>query len=225
MKKLAFSLLPVGLAFNATAQISAGKLLLSGGVNYSTSKSDRQLPSSKEILSYHSYQVTPAVGFFVADNLAVGLTGEHGRDKQSSYEEVQATKRSEYSTTRTFTSIAPFVRYYYMLGEKIGLYGQLEAGYTKSNGEYLATSVANPPYSSTSTSKGGYGAFTPALVYFPIEKLAIQLTVGSVRYAKTKGRTTNEMGTETESGRYSLLSTNFGLSYVNVGLALHLGGS
>ncbi|TGD78593.1 outer membrane beta-barrel protein [Hymenobacter wooponensis] len=225
MKKLACSLLLLGLAFSATAQIGAGKVLLGGGVSYSTSKSDRQLPSSKEVLTYRYSQITPVVGYFVADNIALGITGEYGRDKQSSYVEAQSVRRNESRNTRTFASIAPFVRYYHMLGEKIGIYGQLECGYTKGRSEYRATYVVDRPYSSNSTSEGVYSALTPALVYFPIEKLAVQLTMGSVRYSRTTGRSKDEMGTQVDSGRYSQLSTNFGLSYVNVGLALHLGGS
>ncbi|UOQ73426.1 hypothetical protein [Hymenobacter cellulosilyticus] len=220
-----------GSALSVRAQTSAGTILLSGAINYNTSTEDRNgvgsfsfNPSSTE--DYRYLRLSPSAGFFVADKLVVGLQADFTTSKRtlSQDEYINAT-----GAVMRFTSIdeekgvtvGPFVRYYQMLGEKLGLYGQLAGGYFygtyEQRGDYQLRSQQG-------TSKGGYGRFTPGIVFFPTPKLALELTVGNASYNSGTSKSRYSAGAQEGTERkYSNFQGSFGFQHITVGAAFHLG--
>ena len=221
----------------AQAQTSAGTLLLSGNINYYSTTSTVELyapnPAQLPRNETHSQQLvfSPAVGFFVADNLAVGLSAgvQSGRNSatQTSYigfgspPVLQTLTSSE--QTRSL-SVGPFVRYYHMLGDKAGFYGQLAGGYEHSYRKQQIDDYTPNPGAASYTSNGGYASLKPGFVFFPTPRFGLELTLGGVGYSRsaTQSRdlTSGATGPESTSSSFA---ADFGLQTLTLGAAFHLG--
>lgn len=222
----------------AQAQTESGKVLLNSTINYSRFNNESNTTGSVAYptnvdndYSGFNFNFSPKVGLFVADNLAVGLdlgggTGSR-QDNRTEYNNTDNTFLS-YNIKQTSRQInlGPFVRYYKMLGEKAGLYGQLTGGYLRRLEKQRSEYVGNPSndYSNETETRGGYASFSPGFVYFPSKKFGIDLAMGGFTYNKSKSETHYDsagQGSSTNTG--SSLAANFGIQYVSVGASLYLG--
>lgn len=183
MKKIFLLALFGGLAGSAQAQtaIKAGTIQLGGAIGYAR--------SSQETPSYYSgtgsyYPVTltttnsqfgiaPAVGYFVADNLAVGISGAYQVTRY-----VNSTAMTNLSSDRksTLLKVGVFGQYYKMLTEQFGFTGILGGGYQYSGRPYGYDS-------GDLAGKGVYANLTPTIVFFPIPKLALGASIGGLDYS------------------------------------------
>ena len=223
MKKLALSILSLSLVASAHAQTGAGHYLLSGLVNYNSSKTDNSSYPNGQIYKSSSFQFIPTVGYFVADNLVIGLSGSITNNKQEQADNGinQNLNLSQY----TAKTLGPFVRYYKMVNEKFGFYGQLEGSYvtTANKSSYETTSGQN---NITRKARGGSAAIIPGIVFFPIEKIGLQMGIGSIGYSGITERPTSPTPVPNNlRSKSSGFSTNFGLAYLSLGASLHLGGN
>jgi len=111
-----------------------------------------------------------------------------------------------------------------MLGDKVAFYGQLASGYQYSK---QTTTADNPNlYSSRSTTQSGFAAFTPGVVFFPTNKLGLEVTVGSISYYRGKQNSRNSApnyNNSTSHGTTSSFGANFGISQLALGASLYLG--
>ncbi|MDF7812658.1 hypothetical protein P1X16_14845 [Hymenobacter sp. YC55] len=186
IQKLAMSALLIGTTIGvAQAQTEAGKMLISATVNYSRSNNESNSTGSIDYPGYinatyrgYSFNFSPQAGLFVADNLALGFdfgvgTGNQ-KDKRTEYNSSSDTflyYNSEATNKRI--NVGTFVRYYKMLGEKAGFYGQLSGGYQRQTGkqnfEYTGNTNRNDSYNTKT--RGGYAMLMPGFVYFPSQKV------------------------------------------------------
>ncbi|GGF02352.1 hypothetical protein [Hymenobacter cavernae] len=238
-QKLVLSTLLLGAtAGMAQAQTEAGKVLLSGQVNYQSNDSKESplnnpagvYPNMNTKNKYNQLNFTPQAGFFVANHLAIGLSATIASTKQNnSYVDYTgAITPSPYAytnkNTNTSFSVGPFVRYYKMLGEKFGLYGQLNTGYQRGTQKY--SSDYPNYYPSTTTSNGGYISINPGFVYFPTNKLGLELTLGSLGYQRGKSEERSTRPDYISINRsYSSFTTNLSIQYLTVGASFYLGKS
>jgi hypothetical protein len=216
----------------AQAQTEAGKLLLGGGVSY-LAINDETKPigaSTTPILNNksknESFNFSPVIGFFVGDNLALGLAAVIGSNSQlntqTNFTNTGAQVSSTYKGTNKTYNVGPFVRYYKMMGEKIGFYGELSGGY--QYGKYKSSYDYPQSNSSTEISRGGYASVAPGLVFFPTEKIGLQLTAGNLSYSKGKSKPNDISSNQTDYEKEgSTFNTNFGIQYLTLGASLHLG--
>lgn len=239
IKKSVLSTLLLGTTIGAAqAQTEAGKLLLSGQVNYSQSKNEFNSTSTNPTLPlatlYHeskraSFSFSPQVGFFVADNLAIGVGVSLNSDRvKENRNESGNPYTYNYNSKNKGVTIGPFVRYYKMLGEKTGFYGQLAGGYqhqTQENTTNNSGNNGNNNYSYETKSNGSYGNLVPGFVFFPTPKIGLELTVGSLSYSKSKSELvrSSQPYQETSEGSSSGFGANFGLQYLAIGASFHLG--
>lgn len=218
------------------AQTEAGKLLLSGQVNYSQSKGESNStdPNFLSTVNQESEQAyfnfSPQAGFFVANNLALGISAtlSSGRSKETRNENGNLNTSSYRDDKSKGVAIGPFVRYYKMLGEKLGFYGQLSGGYqrqTQENNTRYSGNNGNGNYSYETKLTGGYGTLAPGFVFFPTQKIGLELTVGSLSYFKSKNKLVQSSSPYQGSseGSSSSSGANFGLQYLAVGASFHLG--
>jgi hypothetical protein len=115
MKKVLLLVLVIASTFAASAQTEKGTWLLGGNANFHSSKSSGS--SSTTFVS-----ITPNIGYFICDDLAVGGMADF-------YSE------SDYQTD---FNIGPFVRYYFLpIGTNAKLFGQGSIGFgsNKYSGE------------------------------------------------------------------------------------------
>ena len=164
--------------------IPAGTVSLGGSVGYFRHTQSQQLSVGQTGESVSSrFQIAPAVGYFVADNLAVGLS--------LGYTATKNTYTNPYSND--ITDLAPsislrsgaYVQYYKMLTDQFGLVGALGAGYQYNSTTNTFRTAGNMSSGETKQ-EGCHANLTPGIVYFPIPKLGVSATVGSLSYSRLK---------------------------------------
>jgi hypothetical protein len=89
---------------NTYSQITKGYWMLGGGAGFANTKSTNGDSSADST----GFSISPNIGYFVIDNLAIGTSGEF------SY-----TFESENTKTFNSNSISPFIKYYFLDKEKI----------------------------------------------------------------------------------------------------------
>jgi hypothetical protein len=210
MKKLFALALLSSLATGAQAQtaIKAGTIQLGGNVGYFHSSLEAPVStgssfSVKQTTVTNQFAIAPSVGFFVADNLAVGISGAYQINQQkNTYSPVQGFPNYE-ATTKQFR-IGAFAQYYKMLTEQFGFTGTLGGGY-----QYFGQ-----PYNygnNDIATKGAYANLTPSIVFFPIPKLAIGASIGGINYAYTSYKTPSFFNSS-DTYASSSFGADFGLS-------------
>lgn len=217
MKKLSSLLLLGSLAGTAQAQtvIKAGTVQLGGAVGYArtTQDSPTVTASGYPITATYTdsqFQIAPSVGFFVLDNLAVGINGSYQITNHS-------TKQSNGGSLPDITpwqlQVGAFVEYYKMLGEQFGFTGTLGAG-------YLRTDQGQPNISPNAN--GFYAGLTPGIIYFPIPKVGIGASIGTIGYSSQQ---TTVPGVTSTSQKYdnSSFRANFGLNQLTFSGSFYFG--
>ena len=230
MKHLFLSTALLLAAASAYAQTAPGTVLLNGGIGYSSDK--METPATQYTPAINSenkqFSFTPRVGVFVANNLAVGLQGgfesSELRQPQAYYPGSGWLQPTYTTLIRKITAfqVGPFVRYYQMVGEKAGFYGQLAGGYgkQKTKTSYDNMSSAGDTYEA----KGGFADITPGFVFFPTDKFGLELTLGSLGYSSMKEKLTDPAVNTAPETKMTSLQARFGLSQLMLGASFHLGG-
>jgi hypothetical protein len=202
-------------AAQAQSAIPAGTVSLGGNVGYFRRTNNAQLLSNQTSESVNSrFQIAPSVGYFVADNLAIGLNLGYTSAKTTYASTITGfTSNPDPNTT---LRVGAYVQYYKMISDQFGLVGTLGGGYQYNRNTYVYGPIGNMGTSETK-SKGYYAALTPGIIYFPIPKLGISATVGSVAYSRLKETPTASEPVTTE------FDANFGLSQLQFGGTWYFG--
>src|SRR5690554_23685 len=167
MKKLILSIaLLSGVAFTTQAQTEKGKFIVGGNASYSTSKTDAEGAKAS-----HNFSIVPNVGYFVAENIAVG-TG-------IGYQSSKASTASPIGKQEAFV-VAPFGRYYTPVADKFKFFGHLSVpmafGTTKATDSDLKVGDKN----GNSTSIGV--ALSPGFAFYPSSKIGIEFAFNGISY-------------------------------------------
>lgn len=159
MKKFYLTLAAVAaLTFASKAQTEKGNFVLGGGLGFNTeSVKDADDKAT-------SFNILPSVGYFVSDNISVGLGLGYAWSKEEN--------GIEEATVGAF-SVAPFSRWYSANGP-VRFFGQLSVpmawGNLKENDEKVGN-VSN------------YGVeLAPGVAYFPTSKIGLEFKVRGLYY-------------------------------------------
>jgi hypothetical protein len=202
-------------AAHAQTAIPAGTVSLGGNVGYSRHSNSLQLSNNQSSEAITSqFQIAPSVGYFVADNLAIGLSLGYTATKDK-YTGPFTNPLSDLSPSTTLRAGA-YVQYYKMLTDQFGLVGTLGGGYQYNRTNTFYGQGGNIGFVETKQ-KGYYAVLTPGIIYFPIPKLGISATVGSLAYSRLK---------ETPSGGETVVTdfgATFGLNQLQFGGTYYFG--
>jgi len=213
--KNAFLLLTLLAATTSLAQaqtaIPAGTVSLGGGIGYSrhTTEDTYNNISGGTYTSentYNRFRITPAVGYFVADNLAIGLNLGYAISKDS---DSDAQKETAFQ-------VGPYVQYYKMLNEQFGLVGTLGAGYQSSSAPSVSNNILYRFESS-----GFYAGITPGIVFFPVPKFGISASIGGLTYDRITEK--NEADPTDKERTESNFGANFGFEQLTFGGTFYFG--
>lgn len=203
-KKLFALALLSGLASAAQAQtvLKAGTIQLGGNVGYARTSVETPVNSggyytTKQTNVNSQFSVAPSVGYFVADNLAVGIDGAYQVNR---YKQTQGY--TSYDEKAEQFRLGAFVQYYKMVSEQFGFTGTLGGGYQH---------FGQPSNFNDRATKGAYANLTPSIVFFPIPKLAIGASIGGINYAYTSFKTPSSF-TDSDTYASSSFGADFGLS-------------
>jgi hypothetical protein len=210
--------------------IPAGTISLGGSIGYSqytnkiSSKSSSGTTYSSETKG-SQFSFSPAAGYFVMDNLAVGLSLGYTatRDGSTTFSPSPGYGLKELDP-RTRLQIGPYVQYYKMLTEQFGIVGTLSAGY--QNLRYQDYSGNNNQYIIDYKGGGYYAGIAPSIVFFPIPKLGLSASIGSLgysRYSYDYPTGTNSPAPASYESTSSDFGANFGLSQLQFGGTYYFG--
>ncbi|UKB81843.1 outer membrane beta-barrel protein [Chryseobacterium sp. MEBOG06] len=200
----------------SNAQIAKGTTYLSGSVGYS------QEETNNGNLKTENFNVLPTVGYFVNTNLAIGLGIGYQTEKTTSTTTtsiLNTTTVSEDITKKPAFVVAPFVRKYWTLSDKLFIFGQLavpmEFGKTKIENSSVSTSGTTTVSNSTST-EAKYTQIgvtvKPGLDYFLNKNWSIEATIGEFGYNNYKPKDGD--ATNNYNFGLNLSSVTFGVKYV-----------
>jgi len=215
MKKLLALALLGSLASTAQAQtaIKAGTIELGGSIRYFQTKTDAPYSFNagygESVTTQHTnnktLSITPSAGYFVANNLAVGIFANYGKSSANNAYDTQYIGNNFQNSKQL--SIGGFAKYYKMLSDQFGVAGLLGVSYF-----HTAIDYANQYQSGAQSSKGEEASLTPSIVFFPIPRFAIGASIGSLLYSHQK----TDLGSRTVNGYSSpypdntLTSSSFG---------------
>ncbi|KAA2223469.1 outer membrane beta-barrel protein [Chryseobacterium sediminis] len=200
----------------SNAQIAKGTTYLSGSVGYS------QEESNNGNLKKENFNVLPTVGYFVNTNLAVGLGIGYQTEKNTTTTTAtlgNTTVVNESIVKTPAFVVAPFVRKYWTLSDKLYFFGQLavpmQFGKTETETNSVATSGNTVVTNSTSTeakyTKIGV-TVKPGLDYFLNKNWSIEATIGEFGYSNYKPKDGD--ATNNYNFGLNLSSVTFGVKYV-----------
>lgn len=211
MKKLLIAS-AVALFGLSNAQIAKGTVYLSGSVGYS------QEENNNDNSKLESFNVLPTVGYFVGTNTAVGLGVGYTNNKATltTTGNVGTTFFTNESTlTQDAFVVAPFVRKYWTLGDKLYFFGQLqvpmEFGKVKSENTTVSSLGTNSSSSEEKYTSVGV-TVKPGLDYFLNKNWTIEATIGEFGYNNFKPE--NSEAINNYNFGLNLSSVTIGVKYV-----------
>ena len=196
--------------------ISAGTISLGGGIGYSrdTQKDAGRFFGGNTVsqeTTYSRFSFIPSAGYFVADNLAIGL--DFGYSAQNNaytrLTPAPATVLAELDPT-TVIRVGPYVQYYKMLGDQFGILGTLSGGYQRSSESNYSRGGSSAVVEETKGS-GYYASLTPGVIFFPVPKFGISASIGSLRYSRMSYDFPTNRGTAPDG--YENITSRFGLGF------------
>lgn len=224
MKKFFLLALVAVSAQAARAQsIAAGTISLGGSVGYSRfSESDERKVGPNTFTSkstYSQFQFSPAISYFFADNLAVGLSLGYLAESTAETNTGPGASSPNALDPSTRFQVGPYVQYYKMLSEQFGVLGTLSGGY-QSAFQQKRTGL-NPNTTYDTKGSGYYGAITPGVVFFPVPKFGISASIGNLGYNKLNVKSSNDVDGQKES--VDNFGASFGLSQLVFGGTFYFG--
>ncbi|MCE3074247.1 outer membrane beta-barrel protein [Chryseobacterium gwangjuense] len=217
MKKLLLAS-AIALFGLSNAQIAKGTAYLSGQVNYA------QEENNNNDTKVESFRVIPTAGYFVNTNLAVGLGLGYANDKvttTTTSSVAGGTLTVENKGTQSAFVVAPFVRKYWTLADKLYFFGQLEVpmafGEYKEEGTQTFTTGSTTTVNSTSdkTKFTSIGVnVKPGLDYFLNKNWSIEATIGEFGYNTYKEDVDGAKSINNYKFGLNLSSVTFGVKYV-----------
>lgn len=206
----------------ASAQISKGTVYLSGQASYYKTGNDNT------VAQYEHYKVLPTAGFFVAQNLAVGLGIGYTKHKtfqqEFLFDQIIAWNHLRNVEESAFVA-SPFVRKYWALSDKLYFFGQLEVPLEFGKREfYESYSPMGSPISGTyiigniAASSANYTSvgvnIKPGLDYFITKNWTVEATIGEFGFNSYKLDLEGAQNMNRVDAGLKLSSVTLGVKYV-----------
>ena len=211
MKKLLLSLVAVSaFAFSSQAQTEKGKIMVGGNVAFDTKKSDAAGAKSNT-----NFQIVPSVGYFVADNFAVGTGVGYSYSKTSGIAGPNNTVIS--GNKNSSFVVSPFGRYYANLSESFKFFGQLSVPMAFGK-DKAVDADGNVGAKTASTTEIGV-ALSPGFAFYPTKKIGIEFALNGLNYNNLRKEDGN--GDKIKGAGYDEFSFGANFFSPKIGIQLH----
>ncbi|GEN74732.1 outer membrane beta-barrel protein [Chryseobacterium hagamense] len=204
----------------SNAQIKTGTVYISGQVNYIKTE------TSNTDFSDQTFKIIPAAGVFIAPNLAIG-TGLGYTIGKLDYTETLGggflTTIINYSGKTSAVTVAPFVRKYWTLSEKLYFFGQLQIPleFGKINQHALITNIYDSAGSVDQQTTAYDNKYTsiginvkPGFDYFLNKNWSVEASIGEFGYKNIKSRDMDPRDGKNYDFGLNLSAVSFGVKYV-----------
>ncbi|RXM39244.1 opacity protein [Chryseobacterium sp. CH21] len=203
----------------SNAQIAKGTSYLSGQVEYNHSENNAYYNSARKD---DVIKILPTAGYFVATNLAVGL-GVGYKSAVTKYDvggDFFSNALEIKETTNAFV-VAPFVRKYWTLSDKLYIFGQLQVPLEFGQEKLDVNSDVNggdPLLAASFANKNNYTNIgvniKPGLDYFVSKNWSIEATIGEFGYNTFKRDIDGVKRNNSYKFDLNLAAVTFGVKYV-----------
>lgn len=233
MKHIVITALLAILGTGALAQTNHGTVALSGGLSISSSNTEQSETSDAEGFSFG---ISPQVGYFIADNLELGVSTAYSFAKNEYHymnfigssvpgNEPRAWNSSESKNKQHTYTLGFYLKKYFMLTDKVAIHGTSSVYYTSSRQSNSSATTSFFPGAgeahSESTDKYAYGVLglnlSPGITFFPSEKIGLGASFGSIGYSRITNHNSSADDAKAKSNSLSLnlssASLVFGFSY------------
>lgn len=231
MKKLLLLVIVTASALTVQAQTSRGTVALTGTLGYSQHKdsAEKEQNGARYESDGYSYTLAPSIGYFIKDNLELGVSFQLYKYKSESSDPTNTFILSDKSENK-YTDYSVYARQYKFLTEKLAVHGTLKAGL--SNREDLRdilphTGLANQGHYRNDHYTTFSAALSPGLTFFASNKVGLTASFGALQYSRKKTEMTSVSDYSTSPWQrhvttyksnvleldFSSMNLNFGLSY------------
>lgn len=180
MKNLSFILVLITLSISSAAQPSKGDFLIGGSTRFSVADLDRQ--NGYETSGY-SFSILTREGYFLNDNIALGLISGYGRGKTALLDKGNNQEMTDFSRT---LSAGLFMRYYKLAGEekRFAFIAEPRATFDFTERRQEVYLIVEDLTKVTSGAEVFTAAVSinPSIAYFIGKKAALELSLGGVGY-------------------------------------------
>jgi opacity protein-like surface antigen len=202
----------------SNAQIAKGTSYLSGQVGYYHSEKNEFGTERKNDV----IRILPTAGYFVNNNLAVGLgIGYKNAVTKYKVSGFGSLNTIEIKDTDNAFVVAPFVRKYWTLSDKLYIFGQLQVPleFGKEKVDFNSEGDGGDPIlSAPFKQKNNYTNIgvniKPGLDYFVTKNWSIEATIGEFGYNTYKRDIDGAKRADDYKFGISLTSVTFGVKYV-----------
>lgn len=178
------------------------QIFVGGALGFSSTKMSSTTGSTTtELGKISSYNFSPEVGYYLSENLAIGLGFGVGNTKTTT----PITTTSNSVNDQTNWNIRPFARYTLLKTGGFGFFGEGALSFGGSSSETTNGSTTTDGPSTTTISIGLF----PGITYDLSDKVALIAKVGALSYATNKSKITTGTGagastTETSTPNFTL---------------------
>jgi hypothetical protein len=212
---------------NSFSQIKQGTWMAGGllringysnSVNYPNSNNG---PGNSKVHTVYIYSI---VGYFLRDNILIGLSPNYAHGRSYSNSIVGANYNIGKSNYNVY-GISPFIRKYKQLfNSKAYIFGQasLNLSYSR-NYSYNDTPLTTSSSRMTGNSEGI--SLSPGINYFISERIALEVIFAGLYLSTSNTTTTNYNGSVTpnNNGRRCDYNFNLNLASINLGIQFFIG--
>jgi len=200
MKKFLLTLLAFSTLISGYSQTEKGKMFLGGQFNLSGNTNSMSDTLSRYDNHSLNFVITPNFGYFIADNLALGVSLDFGVDHSNNHFEntnlatLFRTNTNSINNSYTY-GIGGFARYYVNITDHFKLH--INGGLNYSHRTDKRSSLSNDTGDLNSTSIKDYQEFqlnsftlevSPGLVYFVTPRLGIQAAFGNLNFKHSSSK-------------------------------------
>jgi hypothetical protein len=240
MKKLflVLSLILSGLLLKS--QTAKGTKMIGTSISYSQNKYDTQntftttSSNANSINEQKQFIGTIGVGYFIANNLVVGLLAGYSYQlanyKNTSQSPGNIFENSN-NTISTIYSIGAYGRIYKMMLEnRVGFFANMNALYSFGNSDRRVYNLNNGSITNDQYGTGditGYSiGLSPGVVYFITSNIGLEASFGSLSFkSQTENITYSKGNLDNSINKSNTLGFNFSAITFNIGINFYLSGN
>ncbi len=172
MRKIIITIIVALACIESQAQTEKGKRFIGGSVGFNS-----QSNQNNRDLKSNNFNISPSVGYFVAERFAIGLSAGYNASKDRYQTFDQQGNPLVAESKSNFLSISPFVQYFIPVSDGKFFFSPT-LGTSLSFGRSRNSLTTNDTFSTSTYSV----SVNPGFSYFPTEHWGINLNVGGLSY-------------------------------------------
>ncbi len=207
MKNILFTALLAMLGTGAFAQTAAGTVSFSGSLDVVPGQ--HASPDANAVLYNHGLSISPSVGYFIANQLELGITASVNSSSQNN-DVTYSDRKTKNSNSSLSYSVGPYLRKYFMLTDKVALHGTADLYYEGTNYKSASDITYNDPAMMPEERESiqrnnAFGlSISPGVSFFASNKIGLGASFGSLGYSHS----TSKVDENTSTNKYNTFGFN-----------------